>query len=174
MLRHHTNQVVIQISSFNHHFCFYLSRYFPLALYMSGVPWLPNHLPISMQSFSIIHHICPVCQLAGFWECKSKGEGEGGGERGVFVLFFFHEWRVRATTRHCSSYTLTLRVSGGSSRAGWSLSSIWNLATYRVLCNSQYSCSSVRYLTPQSPAGWERGRGLLRLEAGVESFCGLW
>lgn len=47
-------------------------------------------------------------------------------------------------------------------------SGIWNLATYRVLCNSQYS--SVRYLTPQSPAGWVRGRGLLRLEAGVESF----
>lgn len=54
------------------------------------------------------------------------------------------------------------------------LSSICNLATYGVLCNSQYSRSSVRYLTPQSPVGWVRGRGLLRLEAGVESFWGLW
>ena len=63
---------------------------------------------------------------------------------------------------------------GGSSRAQLSLSSSWNLATYRVLCNSQYSWSSVRYPTPQSSAGWERGRGLLRLEAGVESYCSLW
>lgn len=36
LIREHTNQVVIQISSFNHHFCFNFSRYFPLALYMSG------------------------------------------------------------------------------------------------------------------------------------------
>lgn len=66
---------------------------------------------------------------------------------------------------------------GGSRRAGLSLSSIWNLATYRVPCNSQYSWSSVRYLTPQSPAGWVRGRGLFKAGSWCREFlryCGSW
>lgn len=103
-----TNKGVIQISSFNHHFFFYLSRYFPLALYMSGtyrvLPWRTNYLLTSMQSFSI-HYITLMSSLQG---CGTVKAGERVEER--FSI-----------TKHRSSFTPTLRVMGGSSRAGWSL-----------------------------------------------------
>lgn len=138
---------------------------------MSGtyrvLPWLPNHLPTSMQSFSIIHHI-------SFFNVQSvslQGGGQqwGGWWRQKEVFFSKNEESEPSP----GTVHLTLphwRVMGGSSRAGWRLSSVLSWDAYRVLCNSQYSWSSVRYLTPRSPAGWVRGRGAFKAGSWCREF----
>lgn len=131
-----------------------------------------------MQIFSIIHHISIFFLNVQSVSLQERGsvtarEKRGSGKRKRF--FFFprnEESEPSPGTLHLTLPQEELWVD--PVELDGNLSSICNLATYGVLCNSQYSRSSVRYLTPQSPVGWVRGRGLLRLEAGVESFWGLW
>lgn len=129
----------------------------------------PSHLHAEFQHHSSSHQFFNVqsVSIAGVWECKSEGERGGGGRK----RSFFCLPRMKSQSRHQALFIL----HSHNQSFGWSLSSIWSLAAYRVLCNSQYSWSSVRYLTPQSPAGWVRGRGAFKAGSWCREFsavCG--
>lgn len=86
---------MIQISSFNHHFCFYLSTYFPLALTPPASNRGLSHTdrpPVSMQSFSIIHpfNIQSVSLQRGLGSLKSKSLGGGGGRSGEYIYIYIY------------------------------------------------------------------------------------